>query len=107
MCLSQAATKRDLPLILIESQQSTGPGFSGDLSPVSLFGSSCWKDGPFLSHGGVDQLWSVAIGNPRYCPNSTVLLDHAMLRKRVWERKIVAAKDRLPFCPAAPQTAET
>jgi len=67
------------------------------------------KDGPFLSHGGVDQLQSVAIGNPIYCPNSIVLLllDRATLRKGMWERKIVAAKDRLPFCPAAPQAAET
>jgi len=67
------------------------------------------KDGSFLSNGGVDQLRSVAISNPIYCPNSTVLvlLDRATLRKGMWERKIVAAKDRLPFCPAAPQAAET
>ena len=67
------------------------------------------KDGPLLSHGGVDQLQSVAIGNPIYCPNSIVLLllDRATLRKGMWERKIVAAKDRLPFCPTAPQAAET
>jgi len=94
---------------LIKSQLSTGPGFSGGLRPILLFGSSRLKDGPFLSHGGIDQLRSVAIGNPIYCPNLTVLLlfDRATSRKWMWERKIVAAKDRLPFCPAAPQAAET